>query len=134
MRIVRIISITLGIPLSLCLLVVLVLSCLKSPYLRFIEKDQKYYSDVARACDLMLQRHPLGTNEVIQLPIRDVSVPSVIHDLHPSAITLSSNRVHVMVGVRDVGMSWEALDGDTNSWVLNVYPEGPGKALYVEKR
>ena len=39
-----------------------------------------------------------------------------------------------MVGVRDVGMSWEALDGDTNSWVLNVYPEGPGKALYVEKR
>ena len=107
---------------------------LKSPYLRFVEKDQKYYSQVARACDAILAQHPLGTNEFIGMPGSDSSVPGIIRDLHPSAITISSNRVHVMVGVREFGMSWEAQDGDTNSWTLNVYAEGPERVLYVEKR
>lgn len=134
MRIVRIILITLSIPAAVCLVAVLALWLLKSPYLRFVDKDQKYYFRVARACDSILDQHPLGTNEFVRLPGDDASVPSIIRDLHPSAITISSNRVHVMVGVRDFGMSWEAQNGDTNSWTLNVYTEGPEKALYVEKR
>ena len=106
---------------------------LKSPYLRFIDQDQKYYSEVARACDLMLKQHPLGTNESVYVDGRDTSVPSAIRHLRPSGITISTNRVHVMVGVRDFGMSWEAQEGGTNSWALNVYPE-PGKVLYVETK
>ena len=134
MRIAKIILITLSIPVAVCLLVGVALWWTKSPYIRFVEKDQTYYSQVARACDLILEQHPLGTNEFIRLPDGDASVPSIIRDLHPSEVTISSNRVHVIVGVREFGMSWEAQEGDTNSWVLNVYPEGQGKALYEKRR
>jgi hypothetical protein len=134
MRIVRIILTTLSILAAVCLLAVVGLWLLKSPYLRFVEEDQKYYSQVARACDLIREQHPLGTNEFVRLSGGDASVPSIIRDLRPSAITIASNRVHVMAGVRDFGMSWEAQEGDTNLWALNVYPAWQGKALYVEKR
>ena len=134
MRIVRIILITLSIPVAVCLMAIVGVWWFKSPYLRFVEKGQTHYSQVARACDLIREQHPLGTNEFIRLSGGEVSVPSIIRDLHPSAITISANRVHVMVGVREFGMSWEAQDGDTNLWTLNVYPEWQGKALYVEKR
>ena len=133
MRIVRVILVTLSVPLVVWLLAVIGLP-LKSPYLRFVGKDQKYFSQIARACDLVRAQHPLGTNEIVRLPGSDVSVPRLIRDLHPSVLTISSIRVHVMVGVREFAMSWEALDGDTNLWALNVYPEWQGKALYVEKK
>jgi len=82
----------------------------------------------------MLEQHPLGTNEYIRIDGRDASVPKVLRDLDPESITISPNRVHVMVGVRAFGMSWEAQEEDTNSWVLNVAPPWQGKALYVEKK
>ena len=63
-------------------------------YVRFMEeKDQRYYSDLARACDLVLQQHPLGTNATaiqivgsdvpevfIRIPGNDPSLPQIIRD------------------------------------------------------
>ena len=111
-----------------------VLASFRSPYLRFIHRSQDYYGKLARGCDALLLRHPLGTNVFVHLAADDSSVPRIIRELHPSAITVSSNRVHVIVGEREFGMSWEAQDGDTHSWALQVYPAAPGPILYVEKR
>jgi hypothetical protein len=133
MRIVRIILITLSIPLAICLLAVLLLQSPKSPYLQFIERDQAYFSQVAEACDVLLRQHPLGTNEFIRIEGGDLTIPRLIRDLHPSAIIITSNCVHVRVGVRDFGMNWEAQDGQTNSWALSIYAEGLGRTLYVEQ-
>ena len=134
MRIPRIIVYSLAVVVSLYLLVVVAPRYLKSPYFRFVDKDQMYYAKVARACDLMLEQNPLGTNEVVHLESSNVSVPSIIRSLRPSRITISRDRVHVIVGVRDFGMSWEAQDGDRRSWALKVYPEGPERVLYSETK
>src|SRR5437868_958139 len=32
------------------------------PVLQFMHHDQQYFRDFARACDSLLERHPLGTN------------------------------------------------------------------------
>ena len=144
---VRIILRTLAVAGVLGVLAVFALFSFKSPYLRFLDRDQNYYAEVAHACDLILQQHPLGTNATIipisgtsetfafvHVPGSDPSLPKVIRDLHPSKITISSNRVHVIAGVRDFGISWEPQEGGTNSWALNVYPEGPQSVVYVESR
>src|SRR5689334_12209647 len=99
-----------------------------------MDKDQKYYAEVAHGCDILLEQHPLGTNEVVRIQSSDAAVPIIIRDLYPSQITISSNRVWVMVGVRAFGISWSARDGDSSLWELKVYPEGPESVTYVEKR
>ena len=110
------------------------LRSLKSPYLQFVERDAAYFSQVAGACDDLRAQHPLGTNEFIKLESGDSAIPRLIQDLHPSAIIITSNCVHIRVGVRDFGVNWEAQDGGTNLWALNVYAEGPGRTLYVEQK
>jgi hypothetical protein len=56
-----------GIIFALAALVFLWIYVVKSPYLRFMDKSERYYGDFTRACDLVLQQHPLGTNEFIRI-------------------------------------------------------------------
>jgi len=120
---------------------------IKSSYIRFMEKDQKYYAKFASACDLILQQHPLGTNATlvpvagsdapyvfIRIPGNDPSVPEIIRAWHPSQLTVSSNCVGILVGVRDFDISWRLQEGDTNSWALSVSGEGAGGVVYAENR
>src|SRR6266849_492021 len=60
----------------LSFLVLCFLWSVRSPYIRFMGKDQQYYSDLAHACDRVLAQHPLGTNAVIRISGGDASVPS----------------------------------------------------------
>jgi len=123
------------------------LSLLTSDYLRFMGKDQRYYSDLARACDLVLQQHPLGTNATtlpivdsdvpyvfIRIPGHDRSLPRIIRDLDPESVIVSSNRVHISVGVGrgGFGITWEPHDG--SHWGIVTYAEGLVRGVYVETR
>ena len=114
--------------------VVLFLWSVRSPYIRFMDKSPQYYSDLAHACDSVLAQHPLRTNDLFKVLGSDSSVPSIIRHLHPSGITVSSNRVYIMVGVRDFGISWQLQDGRTNTWAMDTFAEGLEKVVYVETR
>ena len=100
------------------------------------DKDQRYYFEFARACDSVLALYPLGTNEFIRIQGKDASVPRIIRNLHPSRITISSNRVHIMVGVTrpGFGISWEPDETKTNCWSINTFAEGLHRVAYVETR
>jgi hypothetical protein len=109
----------------------------KSDYLRFMEdKDAHYYSEFARACDSVLMHYPLGTNEFIRIPGAETSLPEIIRDLAPSRITISSNRIHIIVGVGrgGFGISWEPDEETTNSWAINTFAESLHRVAYVETR
>lgn len=141
--------------LILCVMIAILVGALrfaKSDYLRFMEdRDQRYYSELARACDLVLKQHPLGTNATtvpvvgadtpyvfIRLPGHDPSLPQIIRDLRPkpSHITISSNRVHIMAGVSrpGFGIEWEQDELRTNVWVLRTIAEGLVRVAYEERR
>jgi hypothetical protein len=118
---------------------------LESPYLRFMDEKPQYYEKIARACDLMLQQHPLGTNATVvsvlgskspliylRLPTEDPSIPKIIRDLGPSQIELRPKAVFVMVGIRDYSFSWALQDGRTNVWALTVGGDGPSGIVYAE--
>jgi len=117
----------------LCLLLVLAVTVFRSPYLRFLDKDENYYAEFAHACDRILEKHPLGTNGTLLVQIDDPSMPGIIHRLSPSKVTIQTNRVHVMVGVRDFAVVWEPREDYSNAWVLSVIG-GPERVVYVEPK
>jgi hypothetical protein len=121
----------------------LLLYSLQSRYLRFVGKDSAYFRQFAEACDLLLQQHPVGTNDwvylsgglppenSIQLSGRDPSVPKVIRALDPERIIISSNRVWIGVGVGrgGFGIIWEQ-DRPPDGWGLHTSGEGLEKTHY----
>jgi hypothetical protein len=125
--------------LGVCLL----LRALQSDYLRFTGRSADYYREFAAACELLLQQHPIGTNDwaykhghklpqnAIQLPRKDPTVPKIIRALGPEDIILSSNRVHIAVGVGrgGFGIVWEQDRGESG-WSLRTYAEGLEKKHY----
>jgi hypothetical protein len=132
---------------------------LKSPYIRFTEKDQHYYTEIAKASDSLLQQHtifskhfePLSqqhpktdffwmdTNNVvwdmINISGQDPTLPKAIRALHPHQILIAPNRVCICIGVRpDYTITWAQDEMQTNSWTLTCGGEGVGESLYAEKR
>jgi hypothetical protein len=136
MRVTRTISILLSVVAGFCLLAVVALRALKSDYLRFMEdKGQRYYSEFARACDSVLSQHPLGTNEVIRISASDTSLPKIVRDLQPQQVTITSNRVHLIVGQgRGFGIAWEQDEMRTNVWVIHTFAESLVRVAYEETR
>ena len=95
--------------LGVCICLIVILLPFRSSYLRFMHKSQQYYSELAHGCDAVLAAHPLGTNEFIRIPGTDTSLPKIVRDLRPSRVTISSNRVHLMIGQGrgGFGVAWE---------------------------
>lgn len=121
-----------------------------SRYLRFMRKDSAYYSQVAHACDEIMQQHPvLGFNnsvtvtsnivlvDTLRLSGRDPSLPQIIRALHPDRIVISANRVFIDIPPergRGFGLIWEHGDLATNNWVLQTAGDGLVKTVYSERR
>jgi hypothetical protein len=110
MRILRLGICTAATAVVLCLVAVSPLFIFTSPFRRFMGKDPMYHAEIARACDSVMRQHPLGTNAAIvsvaggdesilllDVPLSDPSLPKVIRDLRPSKITISKNRIHMIV-------------------------------------
>ncbi|MGA3283205.1 MAG: hypothetical protein ABSD57_01945 [Verrucomicrobiota bacterium] len=129
---------------------------LESPYIRFTHKDQKYYAEIARACDSLLQQHPTfskhtetqnsknddlwidASNVVwnqVSISGRDPMLPKTIRALRPYQILVAPNHVCIWIGVRpDYTINWGQDEMKTNSWTLTCGGEGVGESLYIEKR
>ena len=116
-----------------------------SPYRRFMGKDSAYYAQVARACDAVLQEHPIGSSglqpyaglpDSFSLSAPSASLPPPIRALHPDSIILSTNRVYVGFGVGRLawGIIWEQDEDRTNSWTLDTNADGVQKRVYAESR
>ena len=134
-RLIQIIVGTIVIALTPFLLIILAFWLFTSPYQRFIEgRDQKYYQELARACDVVFTQHPIGTNLFIQVEVTNASLPEVIRDLEPSQITIFSNGVSVISWRKQFGLSWTEQGDDTNVWNLSVCTKGPLTIVYREKR
>src|ERR1041385_576656 len=84
-------------------LLFLLLILFPSHYIRLQHKSHEYYVELAAGCDSILVSHPLGTNEVIWIPITDPSLPKVVRDLHPLKLQVNPQRV------------WMLLDSDSHA-------------------
>ena len=69
----------------------------QSHYIRLQHKSPEYYAELAAACDSILAKHPLSTNEVIWIPITDPSLPTVVRDLHPLKLQVNPQRVWMLL-------------------------------------
>jgi hypothetical protein len=77
----------------------------------------------------------LGTNEVIRISASDTSLPKIVRDLQPQQVTITSNRVHLIVGQgRGFGIAWEQDEMRTNVWVIHTFAESLVRVAYEETR
>jgi hypothetical protein len=107
-----------------------------SPLGQFVRKDTNYYAQIGRACDLILQQHPLGTNIGQTMSGSDKTVPQIIRDLHPRQIVISSEPSSVWFPVGQgrlaFGVAWEHRG--SNFWVLKTIAENRETTVYTETR
>jgi len=110
---------------------------LKPKQFRFVENnDQKYFADLARACDVVKMQNPLGTNDFVLIGGTNASLPKIIRDLKPSRITVASNHTHITVGNSRMGfgISWKLDETKTNCWTMSANGEGGSQVVYSEAR
>jgi hypothetical protein len=120
-----------------------------SRYLRFMHEDTAYYSQVAHACDAIMQQHPLNFGgstalssnmmllDTLKLSGRDPSLPEIIRALHPDRISVSANQVFINIPPErggGFGLIWKHGDLETNNWVLQTGADGLIKTVYSERR
>lgn len=114
-----------------------------------MSKDNTYYSEVARACDSILNQHPVSSNDIvklhgqmmlpytIRLSGRDASLPKIIKALHPDSILVSTNRVFIDISPERAGgfgVLWEQDEMRSNYWILKSSGDGMVKTVYGERR
>jgi len=109
----------------------------RSHYIRLQHKSHEYYVELAAACDSILASHPLGTNEVIWIPVTDPSLPAVVRDLHPLKLQVNPNRVWMLLDYDShagIGLEWQPKWEDPNVWKLDEVAESFETVLYSVKR
>lgn len=113
------------------------LTLINRQYFAWRHKSAKYYADFTAACDYVLATHPLGTNEAVQIPITDSSLPQIITDARPLKILISPQRFW-MLQVSDshagFGLAWEPEWGQTNVWILHTIAEGLDTVVFKASR
>ena len=109
----------------------------ESHYIRLQHKSREYYVELAAACDSLLAHYPLGTNEVIWIPVTDPLLPVVIRDLHPIKLQVNPHRVWMLLDSDSragIGLAWQPKSDDTNIWKLDIVAEGLETEIYSTKR
>lgn len=125
---------------TLLAVLILVLPILVHPqHFAFRHRSAGYYADFARACDSLLAQHPIGTNQFVEVPVFDPSIPSIIRQVHPFRIKLATNWVWILAwgeGHADgVGITWgPQSESQTNGWALLTAVEGQTRTIYVASR
>jgi|GEM_PF-3076399 hypothetical protein len=110
---------------------------MRSHYIRLQHKSREYYVELAAACDSILAKHPLGTNEVIWIPVTDASLPTVVRDLHPLKLQVNPQRVWMLLDYDShagIGLEWQPKWDDINIWKLDIVAEGFETVIYSAKR
>jgi hypothetical protein len=121
-------------------------SCGQPPsYPNFTNCDQKYYEQVADACDLLLQTNQSNAGKQHRMTGDDPQLPPVLKDLHATEIDVDSNvevvgisnrvssvSIEIDMARMGWGINWGPAEiGDPNSaWELSAGNEGSIKVLY----
>lgn len=110
---------------------------LNPQYFGLRHKSARYYADLTAACDSIMANHPLGTNEVVKIPVTDSTLPKIIKDLSPIKVEVRPQCVWMLL-VSDshagFGLAWEPQYGHTNLWVLHTIAESEETVIYVASR
>jgi hypothetical protein len=110
---------------------------IREQYFGLQHKSTRYYVDFTAACDTVLAEHPIGTNEFIQIPLTDPSLPKVITKLQPIKIKVGRQHFWMLLGSDShsgFGLTWEPQWGHTNVWVLHTTAESLDTVLYTSER
>jgi hypothetical protein len=137
MRILRVIAVTFLVITFVTGGFWLLLTMSESSYLRLQHKSPKYYAELAAACDSILATHPIGTNEVIWIPVTDTSLPAVVRRLHPLKLQVNPHGVWILLDSDSragTALVWQPKWDDTNVWKLDVLADAPEVDLYSVKR
>jgi|SRR5208283_163795 len=109
----------------------------ESHYIQLQHKSREYYTELAAACDSILAKHPMGTNEVISISVTDPSLPAIVRDLHPLKLAVNPQRVWMLLDSNSragIGLEWQPKWDDTNVWKLDIVAESLETVLYSAKR
>ena len=89
-------------------------------YWRFMMRSQRYYTQIADACDSLVARAESSPHEISGIELR--SLPAVLRDLNPDHVIIQTNLVMVRVGGGQVSYSfvWKAQETDASWWQLRV--------------
>ena len=95
-----------------------------------------YYSNLAHACDVVLQIHPVAEDAFFVVSVQESSLPQIITDLHPRELWLTSKTVSLDFGHGTDGfwIGWGPDETRTNSWTLEANVNGSRKVVYAETR
>lgn len=93
--------------------------------------------ELAAACDSILAKHPLGTNNAVWIPVTDPSLPAVVRDLNPLKLQVAPQRVWMLLDSNShagIGLMWEPKRDDTSVWKLAIVAESLETVLYSAER
>ena len=112
-------------------------------------KNPAYFSEVAHACNLIMEQHPPSSTDsvrlygnmvlpyTLKLSGRDPSLPKIIRALHADNILVSTNRLYIDIPPERMGgfaVIWERDEVRTNYWTLHSNGDGLDKTVYDEVR
>lgn len=96
-------------------------------------RSAQWYVYYTAACDSVLVKHPLGTNDSISISVADPSLPKIIADLHPVKIEVSPQRFWILLGSDShsgFGLTWDPRWNETNIWNLHTTAESVDTVVY----
>ena len=122
---------------ALALLGVLILPYELSPGKRFARKPESYYVEFAAACDSLLTVITPLTNRFIQIDAQSAEIPSIVRDIRPQVVQVSSNRIWIHAGSGHIGgyaVIWEPNPSNPNEWSLKVANDALDETLFTKRK
>lgn len=132
--------------ISFVVLVVMVAYRLPPTYYGFMMHSQRYYAQIATACDYLIETTPhSATNTVGQWPpgitaLRGdaKSLPPAVRHLHANKVLVETNGVIIAIGVSRLGYSivWERspYDDTGKRWELATVAENLRRVVYSRNK
>jgi len=98
-----------------------------------MHQSAAYYAELTQACDAVLHAQPVEPNSLYEVFVDKSQLPSIIADLNPHRLWLSSNSVSLDFG-EDNWIGWGPDETRTNVWTLGAHMLGPRRTVYEERR
>jgi hypothetical protein len=96
-------------------------------------QDKAYYAKIADACDKVRVETPASIADGRQLSPDAVPLPSVLAELHPNFLTISTNRIDIDIGPGrgGYGITWESVGPSSHTWELSTCAESLQKVVFT---
>ncbi len=93
-------------------------------------RSQAYYSGYADACNRLIAEVAMRRTNETRLNGDDIRLPKLLQDMHSTYLTVSTNRVWLVVDIAaGYGVVWGQDDINSNLWKLTIRSEA--EPIYV---